>query len=224
MGKWARAFAHTHVPWAMREEEGGRRDDSPKFWWSEWPVWPNLSWVPSGGQFGQIWVGCHLVASLGKFVLGVIWWPVWANLIWVPSCGQFGPNRPNRPNLPILPNRFHLNHYSLNHKLPTVHYMGFHLVSDKTSPDLTRDISPTCNWFSFEKSQNLCLTFHNCTTLATDVCLEEEDCVSGMGRWVPSPINLCESTNVLYRVTHQVGKWVGLTLIWDVPPSCLSSM
>ena len=26
-----------------------------------------------------------------------------------------------------------------------------------------------------------------------------------------------------YRVTHQVGKWVGLTLIWDVPPSCLGS-
>ena len=30
-------------------------------------------------------------------------------------------------------------------------------------------------------------------------------------------------TNHLYRVTHQVGKWVGLTLIWDVPPSCLGS-
>ena len=39
--------------------------------------------------------------------------------------------------------------------------------------------SPDCNWFSFEKSQHLCLALHNCTTLATDVCTEEEDCVSG---------------------------------------------
>ena len=37
----------------------------------------------------------------------------------------------NRPILPILPNQFHLNHYYyLNHKMPTVHYMGFHLVLD----------------------------------------------------------------------------------------------
>ena len=121
MGKWARAFAHTHVPWAMREEEGGRRDDSPKFWWSEWPVWPNLSWVPSGGQFGQIWVGCHLVASLGKFELGAIWWPVWANLCWVSSGGQFGqiwfgchlvaslgPTGPTGPICPSCPTGFTL--------------------------------------------------------------------------------------------------------------------
>ena len=26
------------------------------------------------------------------------------------------------------------------------------------------------------------------------------------------------------RLNNQVGKWVGLTLIWDVSPSCLGSM
>ena len=51
-------------------------------------------------------------------------WPIMPNRQTLPN----QPILPNWPILPILPNRFHLNHYSLNHKLPTVHYMGFHLV------------------------------------------------------------------------------------------------
>ena len=49
-------------------------------------------------------------------------------------------------------------------------------------PYIQNDNAAVCNWFSFERSQKLCLAFHNCTTLATDSCVDGEDCVSGMQR------------------------------------------
>ena len=47
-------------------------------------TWSYLIRVPSGGQFGQIWSGCHLAAtpSVGKIEMGIrwlsgaIWWPI----------------------------------------------------------------------------------------------------------------------------------------------------
>ena len=61
--------------------------------------------------------------------------------------------------------------------------------------------------------------------LNPEVILTEVNSESEAFNATLQPIKVCNQSpiSILYRVTHQVGKCVGLTLIWNVPPSCLGS-